>query len=226
MFDLLSGDYGRAILTGTCYTVLLTIAGWILAFTSGVTLAVLRMTPVKLVQVAVEAWVEYQRNVPVLIHIFVWYFGVSQLLPAALQDWFNQNNAEFYFAAIALGLYYGAYVAEDIRSGFRGLNHGQIEASRAVGLTYVQAMRYVMVPQAVRAALPALVSRAVLLLKSTSLAMVIGAMELTYQTHEIDQHTFRTFDAFLIATVIYVLLATLVIGGGGMVARRASRRMR
>lgn len=224
MIDLLSGAYGRAILSGLAVTVLLAVGGWLVAFVSGLLLAVARMTEVRAGCILIAAWIEYQRNVPVLVHIFTWYFGVSQLLPIAAQDWVNAHSAELLFASLAIGLYYGAYVAEDVRSGFRAISDGQFEASRAVGLSYVKAMRYVIVPQALRAALPALISRAVLLLKSTSLAMVIGAMELTYQTREIDHQTFRTFDAFLVATIIYLALSGLVIGCGGLLTRRLSRQ--
>ena len=213
-------QYGGQLLQGLAATVLLALASWLLAFVFGLLLTLLRMTRVRLLEFAVTVFIEYQRNVPPLVHIFLWYFGVSNALPLGLQDWFNANHGEYYFAAMAISLYYGAYIAEDIRSGLRGIPAGQLQAARALGMTYLTAMRHVVLPQALRTAIPPLISGGVLLIKTTSLAMVVGAMELTYVTKDIASKTFKTFEIYSISTALYVVLALALMGAGAWAARR------
>jgi polar amino acid transport system permease protein len=178
------------------------------------------MTKVKVIEWCVLAFVEYQRNVPPLVHIFLWYFGVSSILPESLQEIVNEYHGEFVFAAIAIGLYYGAYFAEDIRSGLRSIPKGQQEASRAIGLSYAGTMRRVILPQALRVAIPPLLSNTVMLVKTTSLAMVIGVMELTYATKEVASGTFRIFETYGISTAMYVVVALTLLFIGGWIGQR------
>ncbi|MGR6739666.1 amino acid ABC transporter permease [Pseudomonas chlororaphis] len=203
----LLNEYGATLLLGLALTLLLSVTSWLAAFLIALALTLLRMTKVRALEFLVLAFIEYQRNVPPLVHIFLWYFGVGSVLPEALQDWVNANHGEFIFAAVAIALYYGAYFAEDIRSGLRSIAKGQQEAARALGLSYAAAMRRVVLPQALRVAIAPLVSGTVMLVKTTSLAMVIGVMELTYVTKEISSATFRIFETYAISTVMYVVVA-------------------
>lgn len=216
----LLNEYGVAFLVGLGITLLLSTVSWILAFAVGLVLTLVRMTKVKAVELAVLTFVEYQRNVPPLVHIFLWYLGVSSILPEAVQEWVNANHGEFIFAAIAIGLYYGAYFAEDIRSGLRSIPKGQQEAARAMGLSYAGTMRRVVLPQALRIAIPPLVSGTVMLVKTTSLAMVIGVMELTYVTKDIASGTFRIFETYGFSTAMYVLVALSLLFLGSWLSQR------
>ncbi len=218
------GAHAAALLHGCLLTVVLAAASWLLALVVGLALALLRMSGAVILEYLVIALVEYQRNVPPLVHIFLWYFGVSSLLPQGLQDFANAHHGEVYFSVIAIGLYYGAYISEDIRSGLRSIPAGQMEAARALGLSYFAAMRRVIVPQALRAALPPLTSEAVLLLKTTSLAMVVGAKELSYVTQDIANRTFQVFDAYASGTAMYAMLALSVLGLGAWLSRRLQPR--
>ncbi|MGB3067209.1 MAG: amino acid ABC transporter permease [Ottowia sp.] len=213
-------EYGPLFLHGLALTLALAAVSWVLAFTVGLTLALLRMTKVKLLEWVVIAFVEYQRNVPPLVHIFLWYFGVSSMLAQGLQDWANAHHGEFYFSALAIGLYYGAYVAEDIRSGLRSIPNGQLEAARALGLGYFGAMRRVVLPQALRVAVAPLVSGAVMLVKTTSLAMMLGVMELTYVTKDVASKTFKIFESYGISTALYVAVALALLFLGSWLSRR------
>ena len=213
-------EYGPLLLQGLQITLLLSVASAVLAFAVGVLLVLVRMVPGPVGSLAVAAFVEYQRNVPPLVHIFLWYFGVGSLLPPAMQEGLNDHHGEFWFAAVAIGLYYGAYVSEDIRSGLRSIPAGQMEAARALGLGYLGAMRRVVLPQALRVAIAPLTSDAVMLVKTTGLAMVIGVMELTYATKDVANQTFRTFESFGISTALYVLVALAVLLLGARMARR------
>jgi polar amino acid transport system permease protein len=112
---------------------------------------------------------------------------------------------------IAIGLCSGAYLSEDIRSGLRAIPYGQYEASRALGLNFIKGMRYVVLPQALRNAIPPMVNHAVLLFKNTSLAMAIGAAGLTYVTRKIENETFLSFESYLVATVLYLGLSLAIM---------------
>ena len=213
MFDLsflLEDGYLKLFRDGVLTTLQLFVVSGLLAIVVGVALTTLRALPVKLFKGFVIVVVEYHRNVPVLVQILVWYFGVPQLLPAGLRDWVNAGNTEFFFATIALALNAGAFISEDLRSGLRSIPQTQQEAAWSIGLTYLQSFRYVILPQGIRVAMPALLNQALLLFKNSSLAMAIGVHELMYRTRQIDNLTFRTFDVFMVATILY-LIGTLAL---------------
>jgi polar amino acid transport system permease protein len=130
------------------------------------------------------------------------------------------HGSEYPLALIALVLCATAYVSEDIRSGIRAIPRTQIEAGRALGLSYLQAARLIVIPQAIRVSAPSLINQALLLFKNTSLAMAIGVAELTYQAKEVDSNTFRTFEAFGVATVAYLLVSFSIMYAGSVVSRR------
>lgn len=217
---LLRGDYLQSILAGIVTMFELTVLAWALAMAVGIALAIARMTNSRLAQAAVAAYVEYHQNVPMLVQIFIWYFGIPTLLPAGLQQWFNAHNSEFLFAFIAIGLCMGAYMSEDLRGGIRSIPRSQMEASRALGLSYLQASRLVVLPQAMRIALPTLINHTVLLFKNSSLAMAIGVAELTYVTREIESQSFRTIEVYLFTTLVYLGVSLLIMAGGAVLENR------
>lgn len=217
---LLRGDYPGMIAKGLVTMLELTALAWLLAMGLGIVLALVRMTHSKLAQAAVAAWVEYHQNVPMLVQIFLWYFGIATLLPTAAQQWLNRHGGEFTFATIAIGLATSAYMSEGLRGGIRAIPGSQIEAARALGLSYLQAFRYVVFPQAFRIALPTLVNHTVLLFKNTSLAMTIGVAEMMYATREIESRTFKTIEIYLLATVVYLGISLLIMAGGSFAERR------
>lgn len=207
------------LIGGIKYTAFLTTASWLLAVILGIVLAIVRVTGSGIAEKAVGAWVAYQQNVPMLAHLFLWYFGVPTLLPEAMQSWINANNGELFFAFIAIGLCMSAYFCEDVRSGLRSVPHGQHEAARSLGLSFLKSMRYVILPQAIRTSLPPFINHTVILFKNTSLAMALGAAEMTYVVREIENQTFRTFEAYSIATIFYLLVSLGLMGLGVIVAR-------
>ncbi|HWV04187.1 MULTISPECIES: amino acid ABC transporter permease [Ralstonia] len=223
MFDLsflLEDGYLRLLRDGILTTLRLFVVSGLLAIAVGISLATLRALPVRVFKAFVIVVVEYHRNVPMLVQILVWYFGVPQLLPESLKVWINAGNTEFFFAAIALALNSGAFISEDLRSGLRAIPHTQQEAAWSIGLTHLQALRYVILPQGIRVALPALLNQALLLFKNSSLAMAIGVHELLYRTRQIDNLTFRTFDVFLVATLLYLLGTLALMSLSDRVAKR------
>jgi polar amino acid transport system permease protein len=218
--------HGQQLLHGLQVTAILTVESWLLAMVLGITLTVIRGGGSRVLTTAVSAFIAYHRNVPMLVQIFLWYFGIPALLPFVVQGWINAHNGEMTYAAIAIGLCMSAYISEDIRSGMRAIPWGQQEASLALGLSFLQSMRYVVLPQALRVAMPSLINHTVLLFKSTSLAMVIGAAEMTYVVREIDNETFLTFDSYAVATAFYLAVSLTLMVVGDMVAKRTNVRTR
>lgn len=211
---LLRDDYPRWIVDGIITMLQLTACAWVLAMVLGTLLALIRMTQNRWAERAVSVYVEYHRNVPMLVQIFIWYFGVPTLLSPSVQHWFNAQHSEFLFAFIAVGMCMAAYMSEDLRSGIRSIPKSQLEASRALGLNYLQAFRLVILPQAARIALPTLISHTVLLFKNTSLAMTIGVAELTYATREIESQSFHTIEVYVVATAVYLGVSLLIMTAG------------
>jgi polar amino acid transport system permease protein len=191
---------------------------WLLSLVVGILLTLIRLTNNRAATAFVSAFVAYHRNVPMLVQILFWYFGISNVLPQGLQDLLNQYNGQFVFAVIAIGLCSAAYLSEDIRSGLRAIPYGQYEASRALGLNFVSGLRYVVLPQALRNAIPPMVNHAVLLFKNTSLAMAIGAAELTYVTRQIENETFLSFESYFVATVVYLTISLVIMLAGAKLA--------
>jgi polar amino acid transport system permease protein len=223
---VLNPDYRALLLTGVRTTVSLFVGAWLLGMVLGAVLAAIRSLPLSPLRWAVVAYVGYHRNVPALIQLFVWYFGIAALLPDEINDPINDYGAEFVFALLALSCNSAAYISEDLRSGFRAVLPGQMEAAQAIGLHRFAAMRLVILPQAWRHALPALVGQTVSLFKLTSLAAAIGVAELTYEARHIENLTFRIFETFGAATLLYVIGTLSLMGMGSFVAHRTRIRMR
>ncbi|WP_459614972.1 amino acid ABC transporter permease [Bordetella sp. 2513F-2] len=217
---LLEANYLLQLADGMLTTVQLFLVSWVMAFSLAVLLVVIRSTNVAPCRWFVDAYVEYHRNVPLLVQVLFWYFGMPELLPEGVRGWLYEHDAEMSLAAIALALGSAAYIAEDIRSGLRAIPATQFEAARALGSSYLQCMRHVIVPQALRISIPPLVGRALLLFKNTSVAMAIGVVELTYQAREIENETYRTFATFGAATIMYLLGSFLLMFIGSRVYAR------
>jgi len=217
---LLRDDAPQMLLHGILLMLELTVLAWTLALVLGTLLALVRMGRSRLAQAAVAGWVEYHQNVPMLVQIFLWYFGISTLLPSGAQIWLNQHGGDFAFATVSVGLATSAYMSESLRGGIRAIPAAQIEAARALGLTYLQSFRHVVFPQAFRISLPTLINHTVLLFKNTSLAMTIGVAELTYATRELESRSFKTVETYLFATVVYLGISLLIMAAGSLAERR------
>jgi len=205
-----TGEYRQALIDGTLLTLQLSGLSLLLALMLGITVAVCRLAPFKPLNWLAATYVEFVRNTPLLVQMLFWYFGATQVLPAAVNEWLYAGNFEFAAAATALVMYTAAFISEDVRSGIRAIPREQTEAARASGMTFLQAMGYVILPQALRVTVPPLINQALNLTKNSSLAMAIGVAELTYKTREIESFTFRTFEAFAACTTIYLVLSLLI----------------
>lgn len=202
-----SGKYFEWLVSGFKVTLQLSALSIVLAFLLGLLIAVMRMSHNKPIRWLAHAYLEFFRNTPLLVQIFFWYFGSYKILPTAVNDWLNNTNFEFAAAVIALTIYTSAFIAEDIRSGVLAIPKEQMEAARSAGFSYLRSMQYIILPQAVRLTVPPLVNQFLNLAKNSSLAMTIGVMELTYQARQVESYTFKGFEAFTAATVVYVVIS-------------------
>ncbi len=207
-----SGKYFEWLLSGFYTTIQLSAVSITLAFLLGLVIAIMRMSRVLPVRWFAHGYLEFFRNTPLLVQMFFWYFGSYKLLPQTVNDLLAQTNLEFAAAVIALTVYTSAFIAEDIRSGVRSIPKEQMEAARSSGFSYVRAMRYIILPQAIRITIPPLITQLLNLLKNSSLAMTIGVAELTYQARQVESYTFKGYEAFTAATLVYLGMSLAIAG--------------
>jgi len=205
-----SGQYHEWLVSGLKITIQLSLAGIILSFLLGLIIAVMRMSHLKLFRWSACVFLEFTRNTPLLVQIFFWYFGSYKLLPTYVNDWLNNTGFEFAAALIALTIYTSAFIAEDIRSGVLSIPKEQMEAAQSSGFSYLRSMQYIILPQAVRITVPPLINQFLNLAKNSSLAMTIGVMELTYQARQVESYTFKGFEAFTAATLVYLAISVII----------------
>jgi His/Glu/Gln/Arg/opine family amino acid ABC transporter permease subunit len=192
-------DNRGLIIDGFITTVLLSATALILALLIGMAVGTAAAARRRIFRVASIIYVESMRNIPLLIHMYFWYNGLSFL-----------KIPSFWCGVLGLSFYSGAYVAEVVRAGIASIPRGQLQAALASGLTHLQSMLFVVYPQAFRAILPSLASVFSQLIKDSSLASVIAVAELTYQASAIEGQTFRTFEIYITTCVLYLVLVTLI----------------
>jgi His/Glu/Gln/Arg/opine family amino acid ABC transporter permease subunit len=216
---LWSGQSGGWLLQGVLTTLALSALAWLLAVALGVLSGAMRTMPLAPLRAIAVFYVEFFRNVPLLVWMFFWYFGVPPLLPRGAQDWLFNHGVEFWAATIALGVYHGARMSEIIRSGIGSIPRTQFEASVAIGLTTFQAYRLVILPVALRLIVPPGTSDTLNLLKNSSVALTISVAELTFQTRQIETYTAKAIEAFTAGTLIYLVLCLSIASIMGWVER-------
>ncbi len=219
-----SGTWLEYLIVGLGWTLATAMAAWVIALTLGSVIGTLRTTPLRWVVRLGNAYVELFRNIPLLVQMFLWFFVIPELLPVWLGDWIKQIPppwGSFVPAVICLGLYTSVRVAEQVRAGIQSLPRGQLMAATALGLTLPQAYRYVLLPMAFRIILPPLTSEFLNVIKNSSIALTIGLLELTGRARAMQELTFKVFEAFAAATVIYLLINLLIVLLMRVVERKA-----
>lgn len=198
-------------LKGVWLTIEISFISILVGLVFGVAGAVARTSPLKILRFLGAAYVEIFRNTPLLIQIFIIYFGLPEL---------GLKFSPYASGLTALILYVGAYNVEVIRAGLEAVPRGQKEAAMSLGLNGVQTFLYIILPQTVRISLPALGNNWVALVKNSSLVSVIGMEELTFITYDLNALTFRSFELFGTATVLYLVLIFILINIQTFVERR------
>jgi glutamate/aspartate transport system permease protein len=207
-----AGTYLDMLLSGLALTIETALCAWIIALALGSVVGVLRTLPSNAASLVGFVWVEFFRNMPLLVQLFIWFFVLPELLPPSWGLWLKQMpHAPFYTAAIGIGLFMSARVAEQTRAGIGSLPRGQKLAATALGLTTAQTYRYVLLPMAFRIIMPPLTSEFLSTIKNTSVAITIGLIELTAAARSMQEFSFQVFEAFTAATVLYLLVNIVVV---------------
>ena len=219
---LWTGQTGVWLLQGVVTTLEISSIAWLLAITLGLFSGALRSAPISLFSWIAAAYVEFFRNVPLLVWMFFWYFAIPPLLPQLLQDWLLDHGAEFWAGVLALGFYHGARFSEVIRSGIQAIPKTQSEAALSTGLTTVQTYRLIILPIALRLIIPPVTNETLNLLKNSSIALTIGVAELTFQTRQIETYTAHALEALIAGTMIYLILCLTIALLMSQVERRTA----
>jgi putative glutamine transport system permease protein len=193
---------------GLWLTVQISVLGLAGSLVVGTIVGLLRISPIGALRGLGGSYVEFFRNTPLVVQLFFLFYGLPFLGLRFSSDLFENI---FRAASVGMALYHGAYVAEVVRGGLLAVERGQIEAARSLGLSYVQMLREVQLPQTFRAVIPPLGNIAIALVKNTSLASTIGVSELLGAAETVESRTFRAEEAFLASTLLYLLL-TIPLG--------------
>jgi len=221
--DLLSPMYLGWLWQGFLLTLALSACASFAATLLGFLVAGMRDSRIRLLRILAIGYSSLFRNTPLLVQLFFWYFAAGQLLPGNLMQWLNTPHQtgpfswpsfEFLAGFIGLTFYSTSFIAEEIRAGIRGVATGQKNAAWALGLTGWQSMRYIILPQALRIAFPPLLGQYMNVIKNSSLTMAIGVAELSYASRQVETETLRTFQAFGVATILYILTIAILEGWG------------
>lgn len=196
MFDRVPYYIG-VLLQGAGITVMITLGALLIAIVLGLALAAFKVSRVPGARAFVDGYVEVFRDIPPLTQLFIIYFGLTYIgirldpVPAAI---------------VGLGINGSAYCAEIFRSGFAALHHGQREAALAAGMTPTMAMRFVILPQALRITLPPLGNYAIGLLKDTAVASAVAAPEILFRARNLTSETYETPLIYLLVAILYFCL--------------------
>jgi His/Glu/Gln/Arg/opine family amino acid ABC transporter permease subunit len=185
------------LLQGAGLTIMISAVAMLLALILGMVVALASQLPWRPARGLVRAYVEAFRNTPLLIQIFIVYFGLPQL---------GVRLSPFLSGLSALTLYTAAYNTEIFRAGLEAVPKGQHEAARSTGLTPLQEAVHVIIPQAIRISFPALGNNLVSLVKNSSLVSIIGMVELMFVANDISFNNFRSFEIYGAAAILYVIL--------------------
>lgn len=185
-------------LNGAKITLLLAFFTVIFGVMLGIILALMRISKNRLLKFIGSAYVEFIRGTPVLVQVYLIYYALPSVLGINLPDIVS--------GIIALSINSGAYVAEIIRAGIQAVDKGQMEASRSLGMKYTTAMRYIIIPQAIKNILPALGNEFIVVIKESSIVSVIGIHELMYNADTVRGNTFRAFEPLIIAALMYFVM--------------------
>lgn len=211
---LLVGQYPYGPLGGLAMTLIVSVAGIVLAFPLSVMLAMGMVSPWKALRLPTQALVAVLRGVPLIMFIFWVYFLVPLIIGTSISGATTM--------LVTLVFYQAAYLSEIVRAGILGLPKGQMEAARSGGLSYMQAMRLVILPQALYNMIPSMIGQFVSTIKETSLGYVISMNELTFAANQINNQLLtKPFEVYVILATMYFLLCFALTS----FARRLEKRI-
>lgn len=184
------------ILTGLGVTLKISFFAAILAFAIGIVVAFMRLSSFQFLNDIASVYIAIIRGTPLLVQIFLFYFIVANIF----------ELERFLAGILSLGIFFGAYIAEVLRGAIQSIDKGQAEAAKSLGMSYVQTMRYIILPQALKRSLPTLTGEMIALVKDSSLVSVISITDLTKVGREIVANTFSPFETWIIVALVYLAI--------------------
>ena len=210
-FSPVLADWGM-LLSGAAVTVEVTAASLLLGCLVGLLVGIGRLNPGRRVVYALcSAYLVFFRGTPLLVQLFIWFFGLPQfglMLPA------------FACGVVGLGLYSGAYVSEIVRGAIQSVDRGQNEAARSLGMSAGQAMRKIIIPQAVVRMIPPLGNEFIALIKNSALVSLLTIHDLMHEGQKIISVSYRSLEVYLAVALIYLVLTSATSGALRLVERR------
>ena len=218
--------FANVLLQGLIITIRVSIYASILALILGVILGIARCSQILVVRMLARTYLEFLRNIPPLVVIFIFYFFLAEQLIQAIsiEDWaysvakMEDNQLWEFFCGdmrrfpslvsgvIVLALFESAFVGEIVRAGIQSIDRGQREAARSIGMNKFQEMRYIVLPQAMRKIMPPMANQFITLIKDSSIISLISVQELTYKTAELVSSTHMIFEAWLTTAAFYFII--------------------
>lgn len=218
--------FANVLLQGLIITVRVSIYASILALIFGVILGIARCSHNLVVRMLARTYLEFLRNIPPLVVIFIFYFFLAEQLIQAMsiEDWAyrvakmeDKQLWEFFCGdmrrfpslvsgVIVLALFESAFVGEIVRAGIQSIDRGQREAARSIGMNKFQEMRYIILPQAMKKIMPPMANQFITLIKDSSIISLISVQELTYKTAELVSSTHMIFEAWLTTAAFYFII--------------------
>lgn len=189
--------FSNQLLVGLGWTILSSIIALFFSLIIGTIFAIMEVVPNKAMRVIGHAYVEIMRNIPLLVITMFFYLVIPMYVV---------KISGFTAGTIGLTLYTSAFIAETIRSGIQSVSGGQMEGARSTGMTYWQAMRYIILPQAFKIVIPPLGNQFVNLVKNSSVLAFVAGFDLMYQANSIASATFDTINSYLVVGVLYLII--------------------
>lgn len=193
LFQTYSGQF----MDGFKYTIFASILALFFSLVIGTLMAIFQLSNTKIIKGLARAYVEFFRNIPLLIIVMFFYVVVPMY-------WISFDG--FQAGTIGLTIYTSAFIAETIRSGIQTVPKGQTEAALSSGFTYSQAMRYIILPQAFKIVVPPLGNQFINLVKNSSILAMVAGLDIMYQGDLIASETFNTFDTYIIVGIFYLII--------------------
>jgi putative glutamine transport system permease protein len=213
-FSILTEYFHDYYLKGFVNTVSSSVLALVGSFVLGTIIAVFRIAPIRPLNWLGAAYVEFVRNIPLLLIALVFFVGLPSI---------GIRLNGFVSGTIALTVYTAAFIAEAIRAGILSIPKGQTEAARSSGLTYLQTMRYILLPQAIKIVIPPLGNQFINLVKNSSILGVLAGLDLMYYGDLIASDSFATFDTYIFVGMFYLLLTVPLTFGVNYLERKLAR---
>ena len=220
--DVYDGDYIATksqkktgpILNGLWVTLKISFFAAILTFIIGTIVAFMKLSSYQFLKDIATVYITIVRGTPLLVQIFLFYFIVANIF----------ELDRFIAGVLALGIFFGAYMAEILRGAIQSIDKGQLEAANSLGISKFQAMRYIILPQAFKRALPTLVGEMIALIKDSSLVSVISITDLTKVGKEIVANTFSPFETWIVIALVYLSITSVLSYVGHKLEKRMAEK--